>query len=220
MTHMTDISGKQTRGLPGPLPPGEVLLWQGAPNWWTLARRALHIHQVAAYFAVLLVWTIGSALWQHSLDDNTIIPTLLPVPLALAAVGLLGLFAWLAVRTTTYSITDRRVIMQFGVALPMTVNIPFRVINEAAVSSGADGSGDVALSLSEDAKLAYIIMWPHTRPWRFARPEPSLRGISDAAGVAQVLSRALAASAAQPVAPAPSLSAPTRGNVAAHPAAA
>ena len=220
MTDVTEMTGKQIAGLPGPLPPGEVLLWQGAPNWWTLARRALHIHQVAAYFAVLLVWTIGSAVWQRSLDDNTIIPTLLPVPLALAAVGLLALFGWLAMRTTTYSITDRRVIMQFGVALPMTVNIPFRVINEAAVSCGADGSGDVALSLREDAKLAYLIMWPHARPWRFARTEPSLRGIADAAGVAQVLARALAASAAQPVVPAPSPSVPSRDSVAAHPAAA
>ena len=57
MTDVTEMTGKQIAGLPGPLPPGEVLLWQGAPNWWTLARRALHIHQVAAYFAVLLVWT-------------------------------------------------------------------------------------------------------------------------------------------------------------------
>ncbi len=220
MTDMTETTGKQTKRLPGPLPPGEVLLWQGAPAWWTLARRALHIHQVAAYFAVLLVWSIGSAVWQHSVDGSTIIPALLPLPLALGALGMLALFAWLAMRTTTYSITNRRVVMHFGVALPMTVNIPFRVINAAAVSCGTDGSGDVALSLSKDAKLAYLIMWPHARPWRFSRPEPSLRGIPDAAGVAQVLSRALAASAAQPVAAAPSLSVPSRDSVAAHPAAA
>lgn len=195
-------------------------MWQGAPDWWVLARRALHIHQFAVYFAVLLVWAIGTAMWQHGVFDPAIVPTLMLVPLALAALGLLALFGWLAARTTTYSITNRRVVLQFGVALPMTVNIPFRLINAAAVNCGADGGGDIALSLTDGNRLAYVIMWPHVRPWRVARTEPSLRGIAKVSEVAQILSRALAASAAQPVAPAPSAYAPRSDNVAAHPAAA
>ena len=135
-------------------------------------------HQFAVYFAVLLAWAIGAAMWQHGVFDPAIVPTLMLVPLALAALGLLALFGWLAARTTTYWITNRRVVMQFGVALPMTVNIPFRLINAASVSSGADGSGDIALSLSDGDRLAYLIMWPHVRPWRLARTEPSLRGIT------------------------------------------
>jgi hypothetical protein len=215
--------GQQHRlhhGLPGPLPPGEVVIWQGAPDWRALARRALHIHQFAVYFAVLLAWAIGTAMWQHGVFDPAIVPTLVLVPLALAALGLLTLFGWLAARTTTYWITNRRVIMQFGVALPMTVNIPFRLINAASASSGADGSGDIALSLSDGDRLAYLIMWPHVRPWRLARTEPSLRGITHVSEVAQVLSRALAASAAQPVAPVPAAYAQRDDHVAAHPAAA
>jgi hypothetical protein len=195
-------------------------VWQGAPDWWVLARRALHIHQFAVYFAVLLVWAIGTAMWQHGVFDPAIVPTLMLVPLALAALGLLALFGWLAARTTTYSITNRRVVLQFGVALPMTVNIPFRLINAAAVNCGADGGGDIALSLTDGNRLAYVIMWPHVRPWRVARTEPSLRGIAKVSEVAQILSRALAASAAQPVTPAPSAYAPRSDNVAAHPAAA
>lgn len=195
-------------------------MWQGAPDWWVLARRALHIHQFAVYFAVLLVWAIGTAMWQHGVFDPAIVPTLMLVPLALAALGLLALFGWLAARTTTYSITNRRVVLQFGVALPMTVNIPFRLINAAAVNCGADGGGDIALSLTDGNRLAYVIMWPHVRPWRVARTEPSLRGIAKVSEVAQILSRALAASAAQPVTPAPSAYAPRSDNVAAHPAAA
>jgi hypothetical protein len=222
------MSEQQTHGLhhrlhhrlPGPLPPGEAVVWQGAPDWWTLARRALHIHQFAVYFAVLLAWAIGTAMWQHGVTDPAIVPPLMLLPLALAALGLLTLFGWLAARTTTYWITNRRVIMQFGVALPMTVNIPFRLINAASASCGADGSGDIALSLSDGNRLAYLIMWPHVRPWRLARTEPSLRGIPHVSEVAQVLSRALAASAAQPVTPAPSAYAPQRDHAAAHPAAA
>ena len=209
-----------THGLPGPLPEGEALLWQGAPDWWALACRALHIRQVAVYFAVLLIWAIGSAIWQHGLIDQAVVPAIMLIPLALLALGLLALFAWLAARTTTYTITTRRVVLHFGVALPMTVNIPFRLINAAAVSCGADGRGDVALSLIGNNRLAYLLMWPHVRPWRMTRTEPSLRGLPRVQDVAQVLSRALAASAAQPVAVVTSGYLPIRDGVATQSAAA
>jgi hypothetical protein len=208
------------RGLPGPLPPGETVLWQGSPDWWSLARRVLHVHQITGYFVLLLAWAIGSAVMQHGITDPAVVPTLLLVPLALVAVGALALFAWLVARTTTYTLTSRRVVIQFGVALPMTVNIPFRLINAAAVKCGADGSGDVALTLAEGTRLAYLIMWPHVRPWHLTRTEPALRGVASANEVARILSRALAASAGQPVAPAPAVLAPGKDSVAAGAAAA
>jgi hypothetical protein len=43
------------------------------------------------------------------------------------------------------------------------------------------------------------MLWPHARPWRMARAEPSLRAIPDAAHAGQILGRALAASADMPV---------------------
>jgi hypothetical protein len=208
------------RDLPERLPAGEELLWQGAPDWRAVARRALHIHQIAAYFAVLLAWAIGSAIWQHGVTGPEVVSTLMLVPLALVAVGLLTFFAWLVARTTTYSITNRRVVLHIGVALPMAVNIPFGQINSAAVTSGADGVGDIALTLGSGTRLAYLIMWPHVRPWRLARPEPALRGLPDAAGVARILARGLAAAATQPVAPAPDLSVSEIDRMAARPAAA
>jgi hypothetical protein len=206
------------RGLPGPLPPGERLLWQGAPDWWSLARRVLHVHQIAAYFALLLAWAIGAALVKYKITDPAIIPTLLLVPLALVGVGVLALFAWLVARTTSYMLTSRRVVIQFGVALPMTVNIPLRLINAAAVKCSPDGSGDVALTLADGTRLAYLIMWPHVRPWYLTRTEPALRSVPNATEVARILSRALAASAGQPVASAPAVHAPDK--VAANAAAA
>ena len=217
---LNDDERRELRGLPGPLPAGEVLLWQGSPGWWPLARRALHIHQVAGYFAVLLVWAVGSAVWQYGLNDPAIATHLLLLPMALMALGLLGLLAWLMARTTTYTITDRRVVMHFGVALPMTINIPFRLISAAGMTCGADGSGDIALSLSGGGRLSYLITWPHVRPWRLAQTQPALRGLPDAARVARILSRALAASAAQPVAPSPEPHVSGVESVTAHAAAA
>ena len=41
-------------GLPERLPAGERLLWQGAPAWRELARRAFHLDKLALYFGVIL----------------------------------------------------------------------------------------------------------------------------------------------------------------------
>jgi hypothetical protein len=101
-------------------------------------------------------------------------------------------------RTTLYTITNRRVVMRFGVALPMTINIPFNLIDEAALKLNRNGSGDIALALSASQKISYLLLWPHARPWRMRRPMPALRAISDPAGVAELFGHALAATLAQP----------------------
>ena len=41
-------------GLPEPLPPGEHILWQGAPDFRSLARNAFHVRAIGAYFGVML----------------------------------------------------------------------------------------------------------------------------------------------------------------------
>ena len=41
-------------GLPGRLPEGETLLWQGAPDARTLLVRVFHLRFVGAYFALLI----------------------------------------------------------------------------------------------------------------------------------------------------------------------
>ena len=60
--------------------------------------------------------------------------------------------------------------IQFGVALPMTLNIPFRVIGAAALRAYADGTGDIPVALTGGDRIAYLLLWPHARPWRAARP--------------------------------------------------
>jgi hypothetical protein len=89
--------------------------------------------------------------------------------------------------------------MRFGIALSMTVNLPYTLVASAAAKLHADGSGDLSLALLKPHRVSYIFFWPHARPWHLLRPQPTLRGIADAGAVAQILGRALAGAASVPV---------------------
>jgi hypothetical protein len=183
------------RGLPAPLPPGERLLWQGTPRWGALARRAFHVRKLAIYCAVLLAWRVVADVAEGQPQTAIALGALWLAPLMLAAVGIPALLAWLFSRTTVYTITSRRVILRSGVALPMTLNIPFRVIASAALKTYRDGTGDIPLVLAGSDRISYLHLWPNARPWRMTRPEPMLRGVPDGARVAEILAGALAAAA-------------------------
>ena len=59
---MTEYEVEPIPGLPGLLPPGEQILWQGSPDGRALARSAFHVRIVAGYFAILSAWALASAL--------------------------------------------------------------------------------------------------------------------------------------------------------------
>ena len=42
-------------GLPEKLPQGEVILWQGSPNWVSLAVEAFHLRALGIYFSIMLL---------------------------------------------------------------------------------------------------------------------------------------------------------------------
>ncbi len=172
------------RGLPGDLPEGEHILWQGVPSWKRLARDAFKTRWVAGYFAALLIWA--------AVDGNAsgFAMTLL---IGAAGVALLHVLAWLASRATVYTITNRRVVFRFGIALPKCVNLPMTAIAGAGLKRNTDGTGDIPLSLSGAHRLGYIQFWPHARPWKVAEPEPMMRALPDVASVAALLSDALLA---------------------------
>jgi len=182
-------------GLPEPLPPGERLLWQGSPDWRVMAREALHTRMLSVYFAVLLAWRGATVLSNGGSWFDAGQAVLWLLPLAVLAIGVLSLMAWLIARTSVYTITDKRVVMRIGVVLTITFNLPHSQIESAGLRTNTDGSGDVTLLLNDADRIAYVHLWPHARPWHLKRSQPMLRALPQARAVASILSAALAESA-------------------------
>ncbi len=196
--HVGEHESEPVRGLPEALPAGERVLWQGSPSAAGLARRVFHVRKVAIYFALLVGWSLLAGLsGERSTAEIALTAARLGVLGAVAA-GILGLFGWLHGRTTIYTITNRRIVVRYGIAITLAVNLPFRKIESASLNGFADGTGDIALSVSGGERFGFLMLWPHVRPWRFgAEIEPTLRAVPDARAVAEVLARALADSAGQ-----------------------
>jgi hypothetical protein len=181
------------RGLPEVLPAGERMLWQGAPRWQSLAVQAFHVRKVAVYFALLAAFQAAAALVDGEAPAAAIAASSWLVALGVIAVSTLALLAWLAARGTVYTLTDRRIVMRFGIALPMTVNLPFSVVESAAAGRRSDGTADIALTLARGSRIGYLVNWPNVRPWHFSRPQPMLRALPDGERAAALLADALAA---------------------------
>jgi len=175
-------------GLPKELPQGEQLLWQGRPDWRRLAIDAFHIRKVAVYFALLIGWQ------AFSVQGNL---TALVTPVLLGATGLslLTLLAWLSARASIYTLTSRRLVLRFGIALQMTMNVPYSLVSGASVRRNADGSGNLSLELTETRQVSYLVLWPHVRPWHISKPAPMLRALPDVDAVASLLTDAVSRNA-------------------------
>lgn len=186
-------------GLPEALPAGESILWQGSPAWRVLAAEAFHVRAITGYFAVLLMLRAGFT-WSDTgslADTARAVAWLLPL-FAFAVAMLLGM-AWLAARTSVYTLTNRRVVLRVGIVLTLTFNLPLQRLAGAGLRvDPRTGHGDIPLQLAGNDKIAYVHLWPHARPWRGARPEPMLRSIENAAAVAGLLGQAWAAATGQP----------------------
>jgi hypothetical protein len=181
----------------------ETALWQGRPTTSGLARRFLHIRAVTGYFLVLAIWNLFAA---HSdgmrASDAMVAAFWVAIP-AIGAAAIIYAVAWIFAMTTHYMITNKRIIMQIGTALPIMLSLPLHKIGAAGMNLQGDGSGDITVAFNADDQLAYLLLWPHARPWRFKRAEPMLRSIREARTVAAILANALvAASTAPSVAPA------------------
>jgi hypothetical protein len=160
-------------GLPGNLPKGEDIVWQGKPNWRSFARAVFHIRLVTGWFVFVaaLAFVAGGTGLKGA-----------AVTMAVAVLGLAVLagLAWLEARSTIYTLTNRRIVMRFGVALPKCVNLPLSRIGTADVRQLGDGHVDIVLSLTERFPLGWLQMWPHVRPWQVAKPQPMLRAVDAA----------------------------------------
>lgn len=184
-------------GLPERLPDGERILWQGAPRWRGFAVRAFHLKGLVVYFGCLVALQIWTGIGDGVSSSALAVSAMQSVALGAFAVALLVLVGWAAQRSTLYTITDRRVVLRVGVALPTTVNLPFSAIRAADLHLHGDGTGDIILAIQPPHRASLIGLWPHVRPWRWLSPRPMLRALPDASDAAQVLGRALALSAGQ-----------------------
>src|SRR6056297_960308 len=109
---MNEYEIEPVKGLPEELPAGEYMTWQGAPEWWSMARRTFRVQQFGIYFAALIAihqvfhyssggdiaGGMASLAWQGALG--------------LVTLGILGGFAWLYSRSTVYTRTNRRIVLR------------------------------------------------------------------------------------------------------------
>ena len=188
-----EYDSEPVRGLPGVLPKDERILWQGSPAWMRLAVEAFHVRPVALWFAVFVGWAAIGGNW---------VGAGITLGIGAIAVGLLALLAYTAARTTVYTITNKRVVLRIGIALPKCINLPLAQVAGADLSLAKDGSGNIALTLAGEQRLGWVGLWPHARPWAISKPKPMLRAVTEAAMVADLLARATtAANTVEPVAP-------------------
>jgi hypothetical protein len=197
MSH-DDFEFEPVRGLPAMLPPGEKLLWQGSPDWKCLAIRAYHVRKVALYFSALVLWRIGVGVNNGHSAAAIALSCLFLLALGGVAIGVLSLLAYLTGRATVYSITSRRVLLRHGVAVPMTMNLPFCAVESAQLKEYPDRTGDIAMAVVKEQRVGYLITWPHLRPGLVTRPQPCMRALPDAHRAAEILGAALAAEAGVP----------------------
>ncbi|MEL7228515.1 MAG: photosynthetic complex putative assembly protein PuhB [Pseudomonadota bacterium] len=191
MSHHDDFEIEPIPGLPANLPEGENILWQGSPERAELARGALHVRKIGLYFVLLALWRVVAGMADGLAASTIAFSTIGTLVLGALALAVLFGIAHAMAKTTIYTITSRRVVMRFGVALPMTFQLPFTQITNADMVRGDGTTGSIALTTKEHTKLAWPVLWPHVRPWKLAKPQPTLRGLADVAPVAQLLADGL-----------------------------
>jgi hypothetical protein len=187
MTALTRIT------LPSGMEHEENLLWQGAPSWRQAAIRIWHVRLVAAWFTILSLDGATLPFRGLAAPAQTLADEARLCVIAMAAIGLVLLLAWMTTRTTLYTITDRRIVMQFGIALRARLEIPFAAILHVSMKVHADHSGDIALRLRPHQRAGFAKLYPYVRAWSLLAPEPMLRAVPKAASLGAALARAMAA---------------------------
>lgn len=177
-------------GLPEILPKDEKILWQGSPDWLSLARHAFHLNKLVLYFAVIIAIRVFVVLGDGLGVNAAIASAMWLGLLAFSAIAVLAMVAYFSARTTVYTITDKRLVMRVGIVLTIAYNLPFKRIASAGMRTLTNNKGDIPVALMPGDKIAYAHLWPHVRPWRFAKPEPMLRSIDDPKRVADILTKA------------------------------
>ncbi len=180
-------------GVDEPLPAGEALLWEGRPDRRLLVLRVFHLRLLLVYWGLVAVafvaWGLATGRGGGPLAADLV---------WLAVVGLVGTGLLLALaeavrRSTTYALTDRRVVIRMGIAFPSVLNLPLQALDAVDLRSLGGGAGEVVLTPGGEARIGWLYLWPHARPWSFREPAPALRALRDA----ETVGRRIAAEAAR-----------------------
>lgn len=183
-------------GLPAHLPEGERMLWQGRPSARLVARHVLKSRWIAGYFLVLAAWALASGLYDGRPLAGILFSLAVFAALAAMVIAMLELFAFAIHKTTLYTITSKRVVLRFGVAFSMILNLPFKQVNALALGSLGGSAGNIAIRLAPGQRMSWLLQWPHARGWRLSNVEPSLICLSDARKAADILALAVSQYAA------------------------
>jgi hypothetical protein len=189
---MNEYEHEPVRGLPETLPAGENIVWQGEPRWQAMAARVFHTRMLALYFGLLIALHFGSRLLAGDALEAALASASWQLGLAGATLGILSLMAYLYARSTVYTLTNRRLVIRFGVAIPMMINIPLDTVESASLRDLGNGTGEIALTLLPGFKASYWALWPNARPWHYSRVKPMLRCIPQAESVAASLAAIVA----------------------------
>lgn len=193
---VTDVAREapraRVRGVSEALPPGESILWEGAPDARALARHLFFIRPLSAYLGAMVLWWVAVNSSQVATQEFW---ATLGIQLMLVG-GVVGGALWMAraiANGTTYAITDRRIVMRFGLIFPLTINVPLHFVDGAKARQFPDGTGQIAVQLNKRESIAWIVLFPHVRPFQYKNPEPLLRGLTDSVKVGEVLRAAVLA---------------------------
>lgn len=177
-------------GLPGPLPDSEQILWHGKPDRAALARYLFRWPWLTGYFLFFALLPIAATARAGASIAQIALSPLLLLPVALPIAALVLLFSLLMSRTTTYVVTDRRVVFQVGIAFTRTINIPLALVTDVSARERKLGV-DIALTLRRPNKIAWLALWPHARTTKFSTPVPMLRALPPASPAAGILADAV-----------------------------
>ena len=194
---MSEYDTEPVPGLPQNLPEGETLLWQGSPEPKAVARQVLHTKAVTIYFAVLALVPLVICAAQGSELAPALFATARLAIVGAIAIAILNTLSRAIARTTIYSMTSKRIVMRYGVAFPLSLNIPFKEISAIDCKSYADDTADVALSVSGPLRMSYLHLWPHCRAWRFENAQPTLRVLPAGTEIAQTIASTMMAAGVQ-----------------------
>ena len=174
------------------LPEGECIVWEGRPEARAIATRAM-------FFNYIIIYLLGIAALRtgYLIAGDTSISTWsgLLAWQCLASLFVVAIICFLArtySRTTTYTLTSRRLIIRTGAAIPIHVNLPLERLQSADLREFSDGTGDIALKVSSGDRLYWLLLWPNVRSWWIRPLQPLLRGLNEphvaAAALASVMS--------------------------------